>query len=618
MVWDLWVTMNSKNKDECEEIFQSIRIKFNKFWGYIKKYPLTILSILMILQLLYFQLNLENINFQNILIALATIFATILALVFTLSLIPIQNAASMWTFSILKIYREDKTNYIIFLFFSIAILIFVLFAIFEQGLNKALIFSIILFFIGFIFDNLKIHYIHTISLIDPQSILEKIKIEAFKTIDGFDKIVNSINKQNKNITKQEAYRFLSNYQQSINYWLNNFSEIYQKTVGRNDLLVAKATLNYMLKVLEYALEKRKDSTNYRLVHAGLLPIKEADIAKDIIYPFCDRLKELFVLSCKSSTENISLEIIETYKNLAIFLSKFDLETVNIPIHYAKDCTKYAQSINSIEIPFQAINIIFHISTNSQNENNFRYIDTYIIDFIKDNIEYLYLKDRVELAEDGINYLMRLNRFDKDFKERYKKNLEVIESFVPYALFYEIKRDKLAFYNPLCGAYSLSISTSIGNIYKFATSKDDINLIIIDMLDVVWRHLRKIAETYDIQNSFIIHEINSTIKHIADITLYLLKENKEFEEKLLDKFIWLLSFYWKAYENKTRFNEQYLLRCIETLEKIAMEYFKYGYDEVSKNVQSHIKAILENISKISKNENLIKKIEKIHQKIQNIL
>jgi hypothetical protein len=209
--------------------------------------------------------------------------------------------------------------------------------------------------------------------------------------------MNSINKQNNNITKQEAYRFLSNYQQSINYWLNNFSEIYQKTVGRNDLLVAKATLNYMLKVLEYALEKRKDSTNYRLVHTGLLPIKEADIAKDIIYPFCDRLKELFILSCKSSTENIALEIIETYKKLAIVLSKFDLETVNIPIHYAKDCTKYSQSINSIEIPFQAINIIFHISTNSQNENNFRYIDTYIIDFIKDNIEYLYLKDRVELA-----------------------------------------------------------------------------------------------------------------------------------------------------------------------------------------------------------------------------
>ena len=497
-------------------------------------------------------------------------------------------------------------------------MIFILLAIFEQGLNKALILSIILFFIGFIFDNLRIYYIHSVSMIDPQSILEKIKIEAFKTIDGFDKIVNSINKQNKNITKQEAYRFLSNYQQSINYWLNNFSEIYQKTVGRNDLLVAKATLNYMLKVLEYALEKRKDSVNYHLVYTGALPVREADVTKDIIYPFCDSLKELFILSCKSSSENIALEIIETYKKLAIFLSKFDLETVNIPIHYAKDCTKYAQSINSIEIPFQAINIIFHISTNSQNKNNFRYIDTYIIDFIKDNIEYLYLKDRVELAEDGINYLMRLNRFDKDFKERYKKSLEVVESFVPYALFYEIKKDKLAFYNPLCGAYSLSISTSIGNIYKFATSKNDINLIIIDMLDVVWRHLRKIAEAYDIQNSFMIHEINFTIKYIADITLYLLKEDKEFEKKLLDKFIWLLSFYWKAYDNKTSFNEQYLLRCIETLEKIAMEYSKYGYDEVSKNIQSHIKAILENISKISKNENLIKKIEKTHQKIQSIL
>ncbi|OCL98221.1 hypothetical protein AAX29_01740 [Aliarcobacter thereius] len=607
-----------EGKDECKEIFQSIRTSFNKFLRYTKKYPLTILSLVIILQLLYFQVNLENISFQNILMSLSTIFATILALVFTLSLIPIQNAASMWTFSILKIYRGDKTNYIIFLFFSIAILVFIIFAIFEYSLNKTFIFSIILFFIGFIFDNLRIYYIHTISLINPQSILEKIKKEAFKTIDDFDNTVNSMNKQNNNITKQEAYRFLPNYQQDINYWLNDFAEIYQKTAGRNDLFVAKVALNYMLKVLEYALEKRKDSVNYHLVYTGLLPVKEADVTKDIIYPFCDRLKELFILSCKSSTENIALEVIETYKNLAIVLSKFDLETANIPIHYAKDCTKYAQSINSIEIPFQAINIIFHISTNSQNKNKFRYIDTYIIDFIKDNIEYLYLKDRVELAEDCIKYLMRLNKLDNDFKKRFEKNIEVIELFVPYTLFYEIKKDKLAFSNPLGGAYSLSISTSIGNIYQFTTLKDDINLIIIDMLDVVWRHLRKIAENYDIQNSFMIHEINSTIKHIADITLNLLKEDKEFEKKLLDKFIWLLSFYWKAYENKTSFNEQYLLRCIETLEKIAMEYSKCGYYEVSKNVQSHIKSILDNISKISKNENLIKEIEKTHQKIQNIL
>ena len=125
MVWDLWVKMSSKNKDECEEIFQSIRLSFNKFWKYTKKYPLTILSLVIIIQMFYFQVNLENISFQNILISLATIFATILALVFTLSLIPIQNAASMWSFSILKIYKEDKTNYIIFLFFSIAILVFI-------------------------------------------------------------------------------------------------------------------------------------------------------------------------------------------------------------------------------------------------------------------------------------------------------------------------------------------------------------------------------------------------------------------------------------------------------------------------------------------------------------
>ena len=57
--------MNNKNRDECEEIFQSIRTSFNKFLKYTKKYPLTILSLVIILQLLYLQVNLENMIFQN-------------------------------------------------------------------------------------------------------------------------------------------------------------------------------------------------------------------------------------------------------------------------------------------------------------------------------------------------------------------------------------------------------------------------------------------------------------------------------------------------------------------------------------------------------------------------
>ncbi len=41
--------MKNENKDECEEIFQSIRTSFNKFLRYTKKYTLTILSLVIIL-----------------------------------------------------------------------------------------------------------------------------------------------------------------------------------------------------------------------------------------------------------------------------------------------------------------------------------------------------------------------------------------------------------------------------------------------------------------------------------------------------------------------------------------------------------------------------------------
>lgn len=592
---------------------------------FIKQYTFLLLAMALIFAFKYFDIVLENNDFSNILIALASIVATILALVFTLSLIPIQNAASMWSFSILRIYKKDKVSYRTFLFFGLSILIFILLTVFEKNFDDDLVLYLLFIFIGTVLDSLRFYYLYVVSLMDPQSILEKIKLQAFKTIDNIDDTTKIVAKnqyflQDKKtemiLLEANAYKMNQNYPQSIKYWFNDLAEIYQKSIARNDLIVAKATLSYILKILDYFIEKRKTNISFHLVNTGLMPVKEADVTEDIITPLCEVLKDLFDISCKNSTENMALEVIDAYKTMTINLSKIDKHLILSPIHYAKDCIKNAQIKESIEIPFQAAQIMYEVHRNIEDETAFRQLDENIIELLEDVARYLYSKNRSEAAEVVVKYLMHLNKFDIHFKERLERVLEVIYRLIPYGLIIAISENKL-FYNPLAEVYSLTSVASIGSIYQYEAKQNDTNSLV-DMLDAVWRHLRKIAESYDIQNSFMIHEIDSTIEHIADINLYLLREKRVDEKKINDKLKWLLSFYWVAYDKKTIYKEQYLRKCIETLKKIAISYNENGFNDVALDIQSHIKAILESISKISNNVYLLEDIQKSYDELQEIM
>lgn len=591
---------------------------------FTKKYTFLLLSLIFIILFFYSDITIESYSFTNILIALASITGTILALVFTLSLIPIQNAASMWSFSVLRIYKKDRVSYRTFLLFGLAILFFISLSIFEDCINDNSLILILFLLMGILLDSLKFYYKHVVSLMDPQSILEKIKIQAFKTIDSIDNTAKIVAKnqyflqeEKTDILKLEAQGYSTNplYPQSIRYWFNDLAEIYQKSLNRNDLIVAKVTLYTMVEILKYFLLKRKNNITYHSIFTGLLPVKEADVSREIINPICEILKDLFVISSKSSTENMALEVIETYKSIAIALSEVDIKLTKIPINYAKECSKYAQSIDSIEIPFQSTQIIFEIYHKMQVENIYEEVDSHIIDFLEDVIMYLYTKNKAELVEYSLKYLMQLNRFDDDFKIRFEKILEVGERLVPFALIIEITKGKLSGYIPHNEIYSLTGFTSIGNIYEYAVKQKDISLLI-DILDVLWRHLRNIAEKYDMQNSFMIHEINSTIEHISDINLYLIKDKKVVETQLIDKFKWLLSFYWVAYDKKETFNEFYLRKNVETLNKITIDYIKNDCIDVSLDALSNISAIYKFISKKSQNEYLIRDISSEVEKIKN--
>ncbi len=192
----------------------------------------------------------------------------------------------MWSFSVLRIYKKDRVSYRTFLLFGLAILFFISLSIFENCINDNFLIIVLFLLIGILLDSLKFYYKHVVSLMDPQSILEKIKIQAFKTIDSIDNTAKIVAKnqyflQDKktDILKLEAQGYSTNplYPQSIRYWFNDLAEIYQKSLNRNDLIVAKVTLYTMLETLKYFLQKRKNNITYHSIFTGLLPVQEADI-----------------------------------------------------------------------------------------------------------------------------------------------------------------------------------------------------------------------------------------------------------------------------------------------------------------------------------------------------
>lgn len=597
----------------------------------LKLYIFTLFTIICLGIICYFDFSIyvQKFDFTNVLLAIATIFATILALVFTLSLIPIQNAAQMWSFSILKIYKKDKQTFWTFFIFGLFTLFFIVLTIFEKKISDFLLFSFIVLSFSVILDVLRGYHAHVVSLFDPESILNKIKLQAFETIDYLDTTAKKVAKYNYllldkdkkidiKILEGKAYKTLPNYPQAINYWLRDLGEVYQKSISRNDLAVSKQSVLTMQEVMKYYVEKRKGNIYFYTVMTGLLPIQEADIDREVIEPFYELLIDLFEVSIKQSSENSALEIIEIYKNIAIYLTNINPKLSSKSINYAMECIKHSQSANSIEIPFQASQIFFEIS-NAIGDKNLDYqdVDSHIMKAIEQIVLYLYIKNRPELSEYSTKYLMKLNKSDDDFIERLKRIMEIVEGFVPFALLSEQNKGRISGYIPLSEVYSLTCDYSIGNIYEYAVALCKVDKkrefhnpyqVLIDILDIYWRHIRAIAEKYDIQNSFMIHEIDQTIKHIAGINLELYKSpirDKENDlEELNEKFIWLMSFYWVAFENKQMFNEYFCRKVVETLKEIAIEYLEQDLIEVTENAIDNIKSVISSIFKISNNPYLI--------------
>jgi hypothetical protein len=122
--------------DQCATKLVQWRIRIvpisRKFLTRLGSIAISLLAVLATFAALYFPKLREALNAQSvetILPQLGATFGTILALVLTLSIIPIQRAGEVWSPAILRLYRRDPSTYITFLVLGILCVASFLFAV---------------------------------------------------------------------------------------------------------------------------------------------------------------------------------------------------------------------------------------------------------------------------------------------------------------------------------------------------------------------------------------------------------------------------------------------------------------------------------------------------------
>ena len=234
-------------------------------------------------------------NFQPleaVLSQLGATYGTILALVLTLSIIPIQRAAEVWSSSIVRLYRRDPVTYATFVLLGVFCAASFFLAV--RGLflvPVSVVFALSLVVLGISLDILRWYHGHVCRLLNPVYAVSLALKEARKAIDRTKTHVTRISRLQYQLLSAEQQRAanveaiestiyprIPGYPDSINFWINDLAEIGIKAVARGEKLLAKTAVFAITDLTLYYLSSRKFNLTLRSAPEAMFLVMTSDVS----------------------------------------------------------------------------------------------------------------------------------------------------------------------------------------------------------------------------------------------------------------------------------------------------------------------------------------------------
>ncbi|BAR53370.1 hypothetical protein NK6_181 [Bradyrhizobium diazoefficiens] len=273
----------------------------------------TLLSILVMFAFLLFTTQTNNWKASEVNLAAAQIIGAALALVLSLSIIPAQRAAELFSMAILRLYAKDNALLAAFVVLvgttMISLLLGSNFLTFDSYARVSIAIQFLL--IGISFDALRRFYTRTLDLLIPQSAIELVirecNAQIWQANANADRLIQLDDAAGASLQSRSWIRATiitkSGVPRSLKYWTSQLEEFAHRFVARKDTSAVDGIVAALVDIGGRYVEGRRDSVILHLDADNLFAGHLSDI-EDVLNPIYESIQLIISDAIGSANERI--------------------------------------------------------------------------------------------------------------------------------------------------------------------------------------------------------------------------------------------------------------------------------------------------------------------------
>lgn len=574
-------------------------------------------------------------DFRMFAMAAGAMLGTILALLLSLSIIPVQRAMETFTSSIGKLYRDDPPSQIVIM--TIAVFVLLSFALGlvgpDLGISLVWFASLQLVMIGASLDLMRWHFARVTQLLDPREAISRLRVRIIRYIDGLQAEMSRVAlAQWRALSPQQReqyqprqiesrlYLHLPKHLVNITATSNDLAETALRAVARDETQSAEFAIEALAEVASRYVEKRKHNF---LVYPStkVLLALETDLDQ-ILNPVYEHFLKINRIAVSKAAEAVSIAIVSALGRIGVIVVAVSSRNAPVgstplgfaPIHYLGEIVSTAQrrALHDValsgsralleitrSVPENADASIFHHASNQWYEIALQFLLAGKAELVNETVQ-----DTMTLA----HHLLVKRYYQLD--QVLRQLLDKVEALAPGAVALEGSLGRHGLNVPLSTTYDLTKPQSIGHLISRAASmieqaeKAWMNPYdeFIDLNEVVTRHFNTLGEKVDFAGSFLLWHITETIKFIARLFLQLAKEpitdNSRHVDDLLAQVPWYMAFFWRSFATVSRPDRAGAEWICDGLATIGIEFYDGGFKRVSEAAANGIASIVRSYCKVA--------------------
>lgn len=573
---------------------------------------------------------------ETVFTALGATYGTILALVLTLSIIPIERAGEAWSASIVRLYRHDWGTYITFVWLGVCCVASFLLAVRGlASLRVSVVVAASILVLGISLDVLRWYHGHVCRLLDPEHAVAVGLIKGKKVVDRLKRVIGRntriragrlFAKENPSssdrLRESTQYLYLPNYPAPIVGPIDDLAEIARKAIARGERPLARVAIGSMAELTNHYLSSRRENlTIYPGTDSSTFAgVSDVDLVTQETY---DRLREISRAAVNASDEATAIHVSTAFRSMAVHTARlaspvFSPDTAPLseaPLRHAFDCVKYAQTKGLDAVGLRSAWIMWEVVLNVPRNIAPKDVWVPIIDGLHDIVVAFYSTLRFRDAATVTRYQLLIVGTagfgsNRHFLEVLKEMLGRIELQVPLAIEIEKAAGRRSGVLPLGHMYSPVDAGSLGwdfrrEITELYVAEDRASYQgayrrVVRMQEMLSSHLRRVAENNELGGSLLVREIDRMIKQVGVAIIDLVDEPAPFDEggdeELISGFIPFLTFYTAAFREKKSIDRRCLEQCCDTVTYIGLRFLRSNQPTVLRHCIWCIESIIESVCK----------------------